>query len=141
MIFVDTAAWAAISLRNDRFHKGAIRFQEQLRRTKEDLLTSNFVLDETYTLLLYQAGYHDVIRFYNQVQIMIAGGIVRVVHVSEEMESEGWEVFRRFNVDKHWSFTDCTSKVIMEASKVREVFTFDHHFHQMGFVCSPGATA
>ena len=137
MIFVDTAAWVAISLKNDQFHRAAAKFQLQLRRSKEELLTSNFILDETYTVLLYQSDYANVVRFYNHMLVMIRGGILRVFHVTEEIEGEAWEVFKRFNQDKQWSFTDCTSKVIMDVSAVSEVFTFDRNFGQMGFICSP----
>ena len=39
-----------------------------------------------------------------------------------------------YNVDKLWSFTDCTSYVAMKDSGITEVFAFDHHFEQMGFI-------
>ncbi|MBI5054401.1 MAG: type II toxin-antitoxin system VapC family toxin, partial [Chloroflexi bacterium] len=35
--------------------------------------------------------------------------------------------------DKQYSFTDCTSFVVMQKRKLRDAFTFDHHFEQMGF--------
>jgi predicted nucleic acid-binding protein len=44
-----------------------------------------------------------------------------------------WEVFRHF-ADKEWSFTDCTSKVVMEDLGIDTAFTFDHHFRQFGSV-------
>lgn len=36
--------------------------------------------------------------------------------------------------DKNWSFTDCTSKVVMEQLGVKAAFAFDHHFHQFGTI-------
>jgi len=59
------------------------------------------------------------------------------VHITEETERAAWEVFEKFNKDKDWSFTDCTSKVVMERLGIREAFAFDHHFDQMGFVRRP----
>jgi predicted nucleic acid-binding protein len=41
------------------------------------------------------------------------------------------------NVDKEWSFTDCVSHVVMRQREIREVFAFDHHFEQVGFVRLP----
>ena len=32
--------------------------------------------------------------------------------------------------DKHWSFTDCTSFVVMRRLRLREALTTDHHFQQ-----------
>jgi predicted nucleic acid-binding protein len=44
-----------------------------------------------------------------------------------------WETFRQFD-DKSWSFTDCTSKVVMEQLNIKVAFAFDHHFQQFGTV-------
>jgi predicted nucleic acid-binding protein len=33
--------------------------------------------------------------------------------------------------------TDCVSNVVMKQREITEVFTFDHHFEQMGFVKQP----
>ncbi len=41
-----------------------------------------------------------------------------------------WRVFRRFS-DKEWSFTDCTSKVVMSKLGISQAFAFDHHFRQV----------
>ena len=35
---------------------------------------------------------------------------------------------------KGWSFTDCTSKVIMERLNISTAFSFDEHFEQFGSV-------
>lgn len=37
-------------------------------------------------------------------------------------------------VDKQWSFTDCTSRVVMERLGIQKVFAFDDHFRQFGTV-------
>jgi predicted nucleic acid-binding protein len=35
--------------------------------------------------------------------------------------------------DKSWSFTDCSSFVIMRERGIRDALTYDHHFQQAGF--------
>lgn len=45
----------------------------------------------------------------------------------------GWDVFDRF-ADKDWSFTDWTSKVVMESLGIGQAFGFDRHFRQFGTV-------
>ena len=44
-----------------------------------------------------------------------------------------WQTFEQFD-DKSWSFTDYTSKVVMEQLGIRVAFAFDHHFHQFGTI-------
>ncbi len=45
----------------------------------------------------------------------------------------GWETFRQFS-DKGRSFTDCSSKVVMERLGITQAFAFDQHFRQFGSV-------
>jgi predicted nucleic acid-binding protein len=56
-----------------------------------------------------------------------------IIHVTSERFVEAQTVFRRYNRDKTWSFTDCTSFAVMKELKIKTVFTFDDHFEQMGF--------
>ena len=39
--------------------------------------------------------------------------------------------------DKEYSFTDCTSLVVMQELKLRQALTTDEHFRQMGFHVLP----
>lgn len=48
------------------------------------------------------------------------------------MAAQAWSIFAQFNQDKQWSFTDCVSYAVMKELVITEVFTFDHHFSQMG---------
>jgi uncharacterized protein len=136
-IFVDTSAWDAIEDSGDRHHAAALRFKEELIQQQTRLYVTNFILDESYTLLLYNIGYTRTVAFKRTIDLMQTGGILIVIHVSEAIEQAAWIVFERFNQDKAWSFTDCTSKVVMENLGIRQVFAFDHHFEQMGFLRRP----
>ena len=44
-----------------------------------------------------------------------------------------WDTFEQFD-DKGWSFTVCTSQVVMEHLRITIAFAFDHHFHQFGTI-------
>jgi len=137
MIFVDTGAWVALAFANDENHKSALLLQQQLAKQKIRLVTSDYILDETYTFILYKAGYDAALRFHDGIEIMLAGGILQLIQVAESIQRSAWTVFERFNMDKEWSFTDCTSKVVIEQIGLTDVFTFDDHFGQMGFVRLP----
>ena len=43
------------------------------------------------------------------------------------------QTFEKFS-DKNWSFTDCSSKWIIEKLKIKTALTLDHHFQQFGSV-------
>jgi predicted nucleic acid-binding protein len=136
-MFVDTSAWDAIEDSGDRHHATALRFKEELAQQRTRLYVTNFVLDECYTLLLSNIGYTRTVAFKRTIDLMRASGILIVVHVSEEIEQAAWAVFERFKQDKRWSFTDCTTKVVMDNLGLSQVFAFDHQFEQMGFLRCP----
>lgn len=137
MIFVDTGAWVALEDKKDTHHDAALQFKSDLGAAKIRLITTNYIMDETYTLLLLDVGYFKTVNFKHTLDELIDQNVVIVFHLTPDIEIEAWEVFERFNRDKQWSFTDCTSKVIMERLGIVEAFSFDHHFEQMGFIRKP----
>jgi len=62
-VFVDTGAWNAIEDGGDQHHTTALRCKDQLAREKTHLYVTNFVLDETYTLLLLNVGHTRTVAF------------------------------------------------------------------------------
>ena len=136
-IFIDTSAWIALESKKDIHYNEAIIFKEEIRNKHYRLYTSNFVLDETYTLLLVNVGYEKTMESANRIRALKNKGLLHVIQVTEEIEDSAWVIFERFNKDKFWSFTDCTSKSIMEMLDIRESFSFDKNFEQMGFVKRP----
>jgi predicted nucleic acid-binding protein len=86
---------------------------------------------------LLHAGYSKTVEFKNRLDFLIARNALTVVWISEAIATQTWQIFEQFNTDKQWSFTDCTSYVVMKDQGITEAFTFDHHFLQMGFIRRP----
>ncbi|OGP28897.1 MAG: twitching motility protein PilT [Deltaproteobacteria bacterium GWA2_57_13] len=59
--------------------------------------------------------------------------MAKVERIIETDFRAAWEVFRQYR-DKEWSFTDCTSKVIMERLGIAQAFAFDTHFEEFGSI-------
>jgi len=135
-IFVDTSAWDAIADGGDPNHEVALLFRDEIAGQCR-LVVTNYILDELYTLLLMNIGYPRAVDFKRKLDVLIQEGVLEVVWVSKDIATEAWTVFEQFNVDKKWSFTDCTSYVVMKQRGFTEVFAFDDDFAQVGFVCQP----
>ena len=58
--------------------------------------------------------------------------LVTVIRITLEWEDEAWQMFKRYT-DKMFSFTDCTSFVVMRLRGIWEAFTNDHNFEQVGY--------
>lgn len=136
-IFIDTSAWVALENKRDIHYKEAITFRDEIKNKRYRLFTSNFVLDETYTLCLANLGYEKTIECARRIRNLRDKGLLHVISVTEDIEESAWLIFERFNKDKFWSFTDCTSNAIMQMLGIKESFSFDRDFEQMGFAKRP----
>jgi hypothetical protein len=135
-IFIDTSAWDAIEDSGDVNHEAAMIFKDEMANRYE-LITSNYILDETYTLLLRNIGYARTVAFHRQLEMLKKAGVLQVIQLSENIIENAWIIFEKYNQDKCWSFTDCASYAAMKDQDIDEVFSFDRHFEQMGFIRKP----
>lgn len=129
-IFVDTNAWIAINSKRDQFHRNAVATNRRLLKEGCRYITTNFVLDETYTGLVMKIGHFAAVDFGENIH---HSHVISVVHVTEQLEEHAWRLFTQYS-DKTFSFTDCTSFALMQQLSLTEAFTNDHHFEQMGFM-------
>lgn len=127
MIFVDTSAWYAFADPTDRNHKSAVQWGEQ---HEQSFLTTDFIVDETLTLLKARGLTHRAI---SMGEAFFGRGLTEVHFLTREEIFDAWRVFRDYR-DKEWSFTDATSKVVIERLGLRQAFAFDRHFQQFGAV-------
>lgn len=58
------------------------------------------------------------------------GSAARLEYVTEEDIQKAWVVFLTYR-DKEWSFTDCTSFIVMLRLSVTHAIALDKHFQQM----------
>ena len=61
--FADSSGWIAALNWRDRKHAEAVAALAELADRRERLITTDFVLDETYTVLLHEVGYGVTVRF------------------------------------------------------------------------------
>ena len=134
-LFVDTSAWIGLEDSRDQWHPTARAFSEGVlfRAPRLILVTSNFVLHETCTLMKARRTHDRVIEF---LDATLASPGTEVVRVDEELEEDAWAIFRRY-AEHPLSFTDCTSFALMRREKLRQAFTFDEHFRMFGFETLP----
>ena len=83
--------------------------QSALRNEAPRLYTSNFVLDETLTLLARRTDHAFALR---EARAWYASDILTILRPDENDESEALLDFERF-ADQRVSFTDCVSFVLM----------------------------
>lgn len=123
MIFVDTGAWYASLVPADPDHARAVNW---LAGNHSPLLTTDYVIDETLTLLRVRGERKRALllgkKFFDH-------DLADIHKITATDLTLAWQTFEEFD-DKNWGFTDCTSKVVMERLSITTAFAFDHHFRQ-----------
>jgi len=129
-VFVDTGAWYALADKRDPDHPAAARF---FQSNTHPLVTTNFIFDETITLLRTRLGWKAAADFGQKIK---SSRMVTVTAVNGDDENRAWELFLKFT-DTDFSYTDCTSFAIMQRMKLDTTFSFDGHFAVMKFIVVP----
>lgn len=111
----------------------AIRIWKELIQSREHLVTSNFILDETFTLLARKSTYSFAA---GTARLIYESPGLLIVRPSEDHELSAIDFFEKYE-DQEVSFTDCVSFVLMRSHNIRRVFTFDRHFRLAGFETVP----
>ena len=132
-LFVDTAGWMACADAGDPAHAPACAARDSALEQGTLLVTTDYVLDETLTLLRMRLGLPAAKAWWAQVE---GSSRVRWEWVGLERAERARKAFFRFR-DKSYSFTDCTSLVVMQELRLKQALTTDRHFHQMGFQVLP----
>ena len=136
ILFADTGAWLALYDKRDKHHVQAKLAFQSLVNQRVTFVVTDYIVAETVTLVLYRAG-HAQARLCGDW--LLHSPRVRLMRLDAEQWNEAWRIFKVYD-DKEFSFTDCASFVIMHQRKLRDAFSFDHHFEQMGFRLWPGAS-
>ena len=132
-LFTDTAGWVACADESDPSHKQAAKERDAWLAKGGVLVTTDYVIDETLTLIRVRLGLQAAEEWWEQIE---SSARLRWEWIGIERAEKARGMFFRFR-DKDFSFTDCTSFVVMKELKLRQVLTTDHHFAQMRFDVRP----
>ena len=124
-VFIDTDPWYASVVADDPRHTDVMAWH---RQNIQPLATTDYVIDETLTLFRSRGERARAIALGRQL-LDLSG--VDIHFVSEAEFRQAWALFRD-NPSRDWSFTDCTSKVVIDALHIKQVLTFDRHFAEFG---------
>lgn len=132
-LFVDTAGWMACADAADPAHGRACQSRDKALEDGLLLVTTDYVMDETLTLIRVRLGLPAAKTWWEQVEI---SSRLRWEWVGMERAEKARKLFFRFR-DKKYSFTDCTSFVVMQELRLKDALTTDRHFRLAGFQLLP----
>lgn len=115
--------------RNDPAHAKCVAVRDAKLRAGFVLMATDYVLDETLTLLRLRLGLDAARDWWQRVS---QSPRVTFADINADLRDRAMDWFFRYE-DKDFSFTDCTSFAFMRQEKIREALTTDRHFRQAGF--------
>ena len=132
-LFVDTAGWMACADAADPAHAQCRAARDGALEAGQALVTTDFVVDETLTLLRLRLGLRAAETWWHQVD---GSSRLRWERIDGDRFEKARQLFFRYH-DKTYSFTDCTSFVAMREARLTHALTTDRHFRQAGFHVLP----
>jgi len=124
---VDSGATLALADSDDKHHADAVAIQHNLVTAHARLYTTNFLVDETYTLILARMGYRFAVQFLTDDR----DGTITIVRIAAADEQRAEQILRQYD-DKRFSYTDATSFAVMERLGIDAAFSFDRNFIEHG---------
>ena len=127
-LFVDTWGWVAVADRKESGHGAATEIFRQARRSG-GVITSNFILDETFTLLFTRRPFEDAWHFTTNV---VQSPFIDIQEVTQARFSKTIELRKQFSDKPRISFTDLSTMAIMLELGITDILTADRHFTHVG---------
>lgn len=128
-VFVDTSGLYALVDKKDASFGAAKDEVERVTRAGQRLVVSDYVVDEAVTLAKARSGARVALRILDLIE-QSAG--IRVERIDAGRFDEAKAFFRR-HADHDYSFTHCSSFVVMRELGLRQALTSDRHFSEAGF--------
>ena len=126
--FVDSSGWYALIDRRDGAHQRAASEVKRLIAGGSRLVTTDYVIDESCTLARFRSGSAAASRLLDVLDQTVA---LAIEWIGPDRFDLARRLFRK-HLDQGFSFTDCTSFVVMQELGIVEAVTTDAHFRVRG---------
>jgi len=134
-LLVDSACWIASVNDADIHHAKMASARNDWMKQGGMLVTTDYIVDETLTHMRARFGLPVAEAWWEEIE---QSERVRLEWITPDRAAKARDLFFRHH-DKDYSFTDCTSFVVMKELKLRQALTTDKHFTQGGFQILPVA--
>jgi len=132
IVFIDTWGWVVIHNKREPRHSEVDALYRKCRLNGGSIYTTDYVLDETFTLLFRRLPLSLAEESVLLLDEAIRQGYLNLEWVFAERFEEAKELRSRFRDKPKISFTDLTSMVVMKELEVTSILTDDDDFTQVG---------
>jgi predicted nucleic acid-binding protein len=131
-LFIDTWGWLTLRDQRESRHQEVVDYYRDFRIKQGVAYTSDYVLDETITLLFRRLPFQTARKSLNGIQQAVREGYLLLERITPERFEQSIALRLKFQDKPRISFTDLASMVVMAEHAITHVLTEDDHFLQVG---------
>lgn len=128
-VFVDSSGLYGLTDHRDPARLAIKQCVARLMKSGIGLILTDYIVDESCTLAKARGGGRGALRL---LEIVDRSEAFRFFWIGEERFEAAKSFFRK-HADHGYSFTDCTSFILMRELGIKDVLTTDWHFIEAGF--------
>jgi len=138
-LFIDTWGWINLFNRKEKYHQQVKKLYKEIRNKQGTIITTDYVLDEVYTLLFKRLSVELAIKAFEAISTAIENDYLNLVRITPERFEASQKLRLQFQDKPDISFTDLTSIAVMQELGITDILTGDAHFTHVGmnFVLFP----
>lgn len=131
-VFVDTWGWLTLYDKRESQHQYVVDWYTDFRARKGKLYTTDYVLDETFTLLFKRLPFSQAQQALHILGTAAQTGNLNLEWITPESFAKTQALRLKLQDKPNISFTDLSSMSVMAALKISTVLTGDAHFMHVG---------
>jgi uncharacterized protein len=128
-LFVDTWGWVVLEDSRDPFHQAASLTYAEAAKSSGNVFTTNFVLDETLSLLFRRRPFDEAERF---ARGLLTSPFIGIEEITQARFRKAFDLRLTFRDKPDISFTDLTTMIVAQDLNVTDILSGDRHFIQAG---------
>lgn len=126
--------WIVLGNKRGTRHIELTNFYSSWNDQKGVSYTTDYVLDETFTLLFRRVPFTEAKDSLEVIDLAIKEGYLRLERITAERFEKAKGLRMKFKDKPRISFTDFTTMVVMAEIGITDIITEDDHFSQVGMV-------
>ncbi len=131
-VFVDTWGWLTLRDKSETRHAEVSDYYRRARLESRRIITSDYVLDETITLLFRRLPFSQARNSVDLIDQAIAQGYLTIETITQHRFESAKQLRYQYDDKPLISFTDLTSMVVMSDLGIEDILTADAHFSHVG---------
>jgi predicted nucleic acid-binding protein len=131
-LFVDTWGWLTLYDKREARHREVVNFYQKFRTQQGQLFTTDYVLDETFTLLFKRLPFAQAQQALSLLDEAVDLGYLNLEWITPDRFAKTKNLRLKLQDKPQISFTDLSSMIVLEEMTISNILTADAHFTHVG---------